>query len=167
MTYSTITRNAYSTLRQGDHGDEVKYLQVLLTSFYYYSPLIPHGIFESETELHVMQFQFDCTRVVDGIVGQQTWRDLEVIVTHTKANHSTLSQGSRGSEVEYLQARLNEYYSKVQSSEAYGIRIKVDGYFGSETAARVKLFQLDFSLDVDGIVGVKTWNALEHADYDI
>lgn len=40
---------------------------------------------------------------------------------------------------------------------------KVDGYFGPKTAAAVKAFQKDHGLEVDGVVGSKTRQALEAA----
>jgi peptidoglycan hydrolase-like protein with peptidoglycan-binding domain len=39
----------------------------------------------------------------------------------------------------------------------------VDGVFGSRTQSAVKQFQRDSSLADDGIVGPKTWAALEEA----
>ncbi len=62
-----------------------------------------------------------------------------------------LSIGDRGKEVEYLQEKLNEK----------GADIKVDGDFGSITHTEVMAFQGRNELQVDGIVGKKTWAALE------
>ena len=41
-----------------------------------------------------------------------------------------------------------------------GYKINVDGYFGSETEASVKDFQMKQGLDDDGVVGPSTWAAL-------
>lgn len=55
-----------------------------------------------------------------------------------------------GPEVEWLQARLN----------AHGAALVVDGRFGARTEAAVKAFQQSKGLEVDGIVGPLTWEAL-------
>lgn len=61
---------------------------------------------------------------------------------------STLRMGSRGPEVERLQKLLN---------------VKpVDGDFGPKTAAAVRQFQQGHGLVADGVVGPRTWDALEH-----
>ncbi|MBE9223884.1 peptidoglycan-binding protein [Phormidium sp. LEGE 05292] len=62
----------------------------------------------------------------------------------------TLSKGSKGDDVKFLQEILN----------SYGYSLKVDGDFGKLTEAAVKKFQQSRDLTVDGIVGEKTWNAL-------
>lgn len=62
----------------------------------------------------------------------------------------TLRLGSKGDKVRYLQEILNYY----------GYNVTVDGIFGKKTEAAVKQFQKSRKLNVDGIVGLKTWNAL-------
>ena len=54
-------------------------------------------------------------------------------------------------EIKVLQNELkyNGYYSG-----------KVDGYFGAATEKAVKRLQMDRGLEVDGIVGIKTWSTL-------
>ena len=64
---------------------------------------------------------------------------------------ATLSRGSRGSDVVYLQTRL--------ASLGYTVG-DIDGIFGRKTESAVRVFQADFSLEVDGIVGKKTWEIL-------
>ena len=61
----------------------------------------------------------------------------------------TLSGGASGPEVCVLQARLN---SKSPTTLAL---LSVDGNFGPKTLARVREFQKDGNLVVDGIVGPK------------
>ncbi len=58
----------------------------------------------------------------------------------------TLARGSRGSEVTELQRRL----------ASLGYVVAVDGIYGSQTQARVRLFQKDQRLAIDGIAGPKT-----------
>ena len=52
----------------------------------------------------------------------------------------------------YLQAKLVEA----------GYMIAIDGKFGSQTEKTVRTFQKRFGLVEDGIVGIKTWNAIYH-----
>ena len=70
--------NLYPTarvLKRGSYGAEVKYLQQKLESFLY--PVGPiDGIFGSQTERAVQDFQRENGLVPDGIVGNNTWEYL-------------------------------------------------------------------------------------------
>lgn len=64
---------------------------------------------------------------------------------------SMLRMGTEGAKVRELQALL------VRAGHA----VKVDGDFGDATRRAVKAFQKKHKLEVDGIVGPKTWKLLE------
>ncbi|MDH6068995.1 peptidoglycan-binding protein [Chrysosporum ovalisporum APH033B] len=64
---------------------------------------------------------------------------------------STLRRGSKGSDVETLQKLLNEKGFNAG---------QVDGDFGPQTEAAVRKFQTQARIEVDGIVGFQTWQAL-------
>lgn len=67
----------------------------------------------------------------------------------------TLKRGMKGEYVTLLQTKLkNQGYSLGSCG--------VDGDFGSATEKAVKQFQKDHGLTVDGVVGSKTWAALEN-----
>lgn len=66
-------------------------------------------------------------------------------------NTPTLRRGSKGDEVEELQALLNA---------KFGYNLEVDGDYGSKTEAAVKDFQKKHGLTADGVVGPKTWAKL-------
>ena len=66
-----------------------------------------------------------------------------------------LQYGSQGNSVSEVQARLNLALPSATPP------LIVDGRFGSKTTARVKQFQLSRGLVGDGIVGAKTWAALD------
>ena len=63
----------------------------------------------------------------------------------------TLRKGSTGQQVRVLQWLLND--AKYDAGT-------IDGIFGSKTETAVRRYQSDNGLDVDGIVGAKTWSAL-------
>ncbi|HAX75997.1 MAG TPA: peptidoglycan-binding protein [Cyanobacteria bacterium UBA11372] len=151
------THAGHTTLKKGDKGEEVKQLQQLL-NFFYGSVLTVDGNFGSKTEEFVKRFQAACSLNPNGIVGSETWLDLEQVKEHTGKPHPTLRIGNKGDEVKYLQVRLNGHY---------GAKLVVDGNFSSKTEALVKQFQADRKLTVDGIVGSKTWSFLEQPNYDV
>ena len=62
-----------------------------------------------------------------------------------------LTRGSQGSLVKTLQEKLNQLGYNVGS---------VDGVFGPRTEIAVRKFQADKGLDMDGVVGNQTWQAL-------
>lgn len=75
------------------------------------------------------------------------------IDTEAKMDHPTLQKGDSGPDVVYLQTLLCDV----------GEPLKVDGKFGDITERAVKDFQRLYGLTVDGVVGPKTWAALEAA----
>ncbi|MFF2149261.1 peptidoglycan-binding protein [Kitasatospora sp. NPDC058190] len=69
-------------------------------------------------------------------------------------NEPEVSYGDSGPEIKALQCELN--YS------VRGAGLQEDGIFGGQTLAIVKKFQGCAGLDADGIVGPKTWAALDN-----
>ncbi|MBU3182559.1 peptidoglycan-binding domain-containing protein [Clostridium psychrophilum] len=67
---------------------------------------------------------------------------------------STVSIGSTGEDVKYLQQSLTKLSYSVGPT---------DGIFGSKTETSVRLFQKDKGLVIDGIVGYSTWTAIDNA----
>jgi metacaspase-1 len=63
------------TLRQGDSGEDVKELQMLLREHGY--SLVADGSFGAFTASVVRQFQGSCGLVADGVVGPATWNALQ------------------------------------------------------------------------------------------
>ena len=64
----------------------------------------------------------------------------------------TIKKGAQGHEVKLLQ----EYLQKL------GYSLKIDGDFGAITDKLVREFQTKLKLTVDGVVGDKTWAAIEN-----
>ncbi len=65
--------------------------------------------------------------------------------------HPTLRLGAKHEAVKVLQVKLN----------AHGAQLIADGSYGPLTTLAVQSFQRRAGLDADGIVGPKTWAALE------
>ncbi len=84
MQMQTLTQVSYitpRTLRQGDSGQDIEFLQQLLNNALYSDPkdinkrLVVDGIFGRKTEDVIRIFQGPNN---DGIVGSKTWRALGV-----------------------------------------------------------------------------------------
>jgi len=80
-----------------------------------------------------------------------------VVVVKTEGNpyrlsSSPLKEGSMGESVKWLQYELN----------ANGAKLSIDGAFGKQTKLAVLLYQKDHGLVCDGVVGVKTLEALKN-----
>lgn len=71
-------------------------------------------------------------------------------------SYAILERGSTGSAVKEMQ---NKLISLGYSCGGYG----ADGDFGASTESAVRKFQSDMNLDVDGIAGKDTLNAIENA----
>lgn len=136
--------NAYPTLRRGNQGNKVKLLQYLLNRYGY--NLSTDGIFGANTLNAIRDFQQKNGLTVDGIVGRNTWNSLLF------PQGKTVRQGDRNASVVYLQQML--------LSKLYPVG-EIDGIFGTNTLNAVRDFQAENGLEVDGIVGPNTWEALD------
>lgn len=123
--------------RVGSRGENVRTVQHLLR--HHGRQLAVDRIFGPQTRDAVRNFQRDRALQVDGIVGNQTWPALIVVV----------ASGSRSHAVRAVQRQLNARTSS----------LAVDGVFGPQTALAVRGFQQANGLLIDGIVGRKTWFA--------
>lgn len=77
-------------------------------------------------------------------------------VTPSTGGHPTLRRGDKGAAVKELQQDLIKLGYSVGASGA-------DGDFGAATERGVKAFQSIGNLEVDGIVGKRTWAAIDKA----
>ncbi|MDL2289360.1 peptidoglycan-binding protein [Clostridia bacterium OttesenSCG-928-F22] len=136
------------TLRMHDKSDYVKYAQNLLLQKGY-QPGNADGIYGTKTQEAVKTAQQRNGIAVDGVMGPDTWAKLDV---DTATKHPTLRKGDKGDDVVYLQQQLNaQGYDAGQE----------DGIFGTNTYNAVIRLQEAAGISTDGIVGAKTWAALE------
>lgn len=151
---------SHPIIKVGSTGDAVKKAQRgLMCRGYGYSKV--DGIFGPKTFYGTTQYQyhrsvgewwaFSYPLKIDGIIGPATWFRLDP---------PQVRNGSTGNAVRMLQEILSFFgYPPYDPGP-------VDGIFGPLTESAVRNFQGDYydcdgaKLDVDGIVGPKTWGAL-------
>ena len=149
-TYAAPTPEPTPTpvsMGKGATGAQVKAVQERLMELGYNEPTEKYG---SVTKEAVEVFQRRHGLTVDGYIGEETYDRL----MRADALPYMATVGDEGTDIEELQKRLVELdYMK-----------KATGYFGDETAAAVKEFQDRNHLDVDGMIGVNTKEALYSED---
>ncbi len=135
---------AQPVIRKGSKGDAVSTAQTNLNLRGYEVGNVD-GIFGAKTDRAVRWYQGDRGLTVDGTIGPRTWARLDP---------PTVRNGSRGQAVTMLQQLLTDF-----GYDPGGI----DGEFGPDTESAVREFQTDLAdigLEIDGIVGQRTWAAL-------
>ena len=147
-------------LREGMTGPSIRQVQERLNILGANPQLSEDGIFGPRTATAVRAFQQQRGLNVDGIVGPITWNALFGAVPPPPPPPSVwppfpgvvLREGMTGPSIRQVQERLNTLGANPRLSE--------DGIFGPRTATAVRTFQQQRGLNVDGIVGPITWNAL-------
>lgn len=137
------------TLRKGDSGAQVTLLQTMLNKTRN-AKLDVDGKFGPKTEKAVIAAH-KAWNVAQphNVVGPGFRKKINAEYNKkapSKKTRPKLRRGDRGEAVKELQRLLG--------------RLEVDGSFGPATNARVLQFQRANKLDVDGVVGPKTWEAL-------
>ena len=187
LTFSTV---AYAVgydhvLKEGMRDDkdtfpdgaeeDIKTMQAQLAYYEYYTGKID-GIFGKKMTSAVKAFQQRNNLKVDGRIGANTWAalvatdsvkksDFKVDNVEIKDESDTtiaivgfnkLRSGDKGETVKKIQVWLEKLYF-LNPNKA------TEGVFDKETLSAVKGFQLAVGLSSDGIVGQKTYTALEKA----
>ncbi|MFS0786465.1 peptidoglycan-binding protein [Shouchella sp. 1P09AA] len=127
---------AATSIEVNDESERVEWLQQQLVDQGFLKEEKRTSVFDEDTVDAVAAYQKAHGLSVDGIPGKQTLGALEV-----------LKEGSEGSLVKALQARLYElkYYQD-----------SVDGHYGQSTKQAVTAFQQANQLLVDGVAGPET-----------
>jgi peptidoglycan hydrolase-like protein with peptidoglycan-binding domain len=175
-----------SVLRLGSRGADVVELQFLLNFISRYFASVPSviqdSVFGPGTRDSVIEFQRQFGLTPDGIVGPATWNRLYSVYRTIEEEAPSppveppvtppptglppypgflLRNGSRGEAVRTIQNALNTVAPKVP-----GIPLLAeDGVFGPQTQHAVTVFQRQFGLTQDGIVGPITWERLMREAY--
>jgi peptidoglycan hydrolase-like protein with peptidoglycan-binding domain len=137
-------------------GEDVLALQEQLHFLGYTEVGTPDGVFGRMTDAAVRKFQTDQGLVVDGIVGQQTWQSLfqsnsQATGQPEQGDSFSYYLGAKDIEIKDLKERLFELGYPICDSTRD---------FGAQTDYAVRLFQAVNALEIDGVVGPKTWDVL-------
>ncbi len=168
-------------LRPGTSGNEIRRIQIRLNRISKNYPSIPKipnpdGIYGSETEAAVREFQRVFGLTEDGIIGRATWYMIQRIFNGVKRLSELnaeglplsdvtnlfelrLAEGATGTgvrELQYLLAFVGYFVETIPA-------VTVDGIFGAATKQAVEAFQQTYGLPVTGIVDTVTWNRLYDA----
>ena len=181
ISLSEFSFQPQSVLRLGSSGTGVRILQYILALAAKYDqsllPVAIDGTFGPATQAAVVAFQREYGLSPDGVVGEATWDKLARVYTgiiDTPFFQSgeipvlaypgvPLQEGMSGQSVTDLQ----EYLSLVATVFTAIPQVQITGYFGEDTKNAVKVFQSEFDLLSDGIVGETTWNRLTSVYDDI
>ena len=179
-----ITDGAYPgfPVRTGDRGLNVTIVQFYLNQATQYVPTISEiamdGVFGNGTRQQVINFQRYYNLTADGVVGPATWEKMyrlylsivEGVDNPTQTPPASaaypgtaLRFGSSGTNVMQIQQWLNGI-ATVNSSIPV---INADGRFGPATQNAVMVFQSEYGLNVDGVVGPLTWNRIYAVWHDM
>jgi len=154
-------------LKEGVQSSEVARMQTYMNAVSAtFNPNLPiikvDGIFGPVMKQDVVTYQVGTNLFADGIIGQKTWDN---IVDRYNAIYRgsektwpgiSLREGSQGSDVAFMQTELNEidaWYGNLGTA-------KIDGVYGETTRLTVRLFQRQFGLTADGILGHSTWDRI-------
>lgn len=168
-------------LRLGLASEDVAVIQNRLNRIAENYPAIPHiypvnAVFDKSTEDAVRAFQQIFGLTVDGVVGKETWYQIQNIYNAVKRLNdldaegitaaevqntlpAVLREGSTGTGVRVLQYIL----SMLSAYDPIFDAVAIDGIFGPNTRQAVETYQRIAGLSVDGVVGEDTWNSLKLA----
>ena len=174
ISLEEISRQYPEVLAEGSEGPGVRLIQYFLSYIAQFVPTVQgtdiDGIFGPSTRASVESFQRAYGLNADGIVGEQTWRELNNVYTGLLASIPTAyTEGVTvpypgiilrvGSENDYVRL-LQEYLNYIGKTYTQIPSVPATGYFGALTYNAVEAFQRLFGLEPNGEVDSATWNAI-------
>lgn len=171
---SEVEQTFPEQLSVGDYGQPVRSLQYYLNVIAFFNPSIPSvtadGVFGPDTEAQVRAFEEFYGLNPDGIVDFRTWQLIRQIYDDILAGlPEGYEQGAAGLYPGYNltpglandDVRELQTYLRVIGANYRDIpEVQVTGVFDAQTEAAVRRFQELFGLDVTGVVGAPTWDAI-------
>ena len=171
-------------LELGDSGISVFRMQHSLSRISDNFPLIPRveitGYFDESTENAVRVFQNVFNLPVTGVVDSDTWYRIRYIYIAVTSLSQLVSEGLSYEELQRLYASIIleggdrpivpyiQYFLNVVSQRYNSLNpIEVSGFFGPETTAAVREFQILMGLNPTGVVDQETLNYLYWNAYSI
>lgn len=167
-------------LERGSVGEDVRTIQQQLNRIRKNYPAIPpitevSNVFDEETENAVRAFQRIFNLEPDGVVGKATWYKIKLVYNAVKSLSEITSEGLTISETQrvYPEAlRLGDTGLNVETVRFYLAflgyflpqlpPIPITDTFDQAMLDAVYAFQSAYGLKVDGVVGRRTWNALQN-----
>ncbi|MBE6989525.1 MAG: spore cortex-lytic protein [Ruminococcaceae bacterium] len=174
ITFSEAQRVYPSILHYGDSGIAVRIVQYYLAFLGYFLPDLPPiritGEFGQETYDAVLTFQNKYGLAVDGIVGRNTWNELQRVyrdaVSQLPSDYQTylgeiypgrfLVPGDTGAAVSQMQANLR----RIAQADPAIPAVEVTGTFDAATEAAVRALQRQMGFDETGAVGPILWSEI-------
>lgn len=147
-TAVAATDPTFERIEKGDTGSRVEDVQLALRSYYYYTGAV-NGVFDSDVEKAVINFQKSAGLTADGIVGEKTYNMLvlgNAAILNGGAPKRDLQRTMRGYDVYVLQLKLNEMNY---------LHAPTWGYYDNETVEAVKSFQKDNHITESGVCDIQ------------
>lgn len=148
-----MNTTANATVKQGDRGAEVEYVQQILIAKGLLNG-VADGICGEETVEAIKAFQKSIGLEADGICGNETLNLMLQTVDTTivaDSENYVIKEGMRGADVEELQNIL------IALGYMNGV---ADGICGRATVEAIKTFQSTHGLVADGVCGTATFDAI-------
>ena len=174
ITFSEAQRVYPNLLRYGDTGIAVRIVQYYLAFLGYFYPDLPPiaitGELGQETYDAVLTFQNKYGLQVDGIVGRNTWNELQRVYRETVADLSPDYQTYIGEiypgrflvrgDADPFVSRLQSNLQRIAQTDPSIPMVQITGEFDEATEVAVKALQRQLGFEETGDVGPILWSEI-------